>query len=126
MAKSAKLDRKISKSLQETVAENPHIDLIHFDANGNHHFNVHDHIENVKGKNENNGKYARIHVTSFVDNKLGVLKKVSTPIMNTKIVETLTREDVLNAEAESDLNLLGLTGLTEAEKKAIAKMRKGE
>lgn len=118
-------NRKVSKSLQETVAANPHIDFIHFDAEGNHHFNIHK-FEGAGKDSENNGHYARIHNTKLIDSKTNVQKEVRTPILNSKIVESVSREAILNAEAESDLLNMSLIGLTDAEKKVIAKMRSGE
>lgn len=125
--KQSESTRKVSKSLQETVAANPHIDLVHFDTQGNHHFQVHEHKAEGKGADgSNDGLYARIQVTNLIDNKKNISKVVKTPIVSLKIVETLDRDQILNAEPESDLLNMSLAGLTEAERKVIAKMRKGD
>jgi hypothetical protein len=108
--------RRISKSLQNTVGENPHIDYVHFDTEGNHHFNVHE--------SENGELYARIEVKTKKDQNAREFK-ITTPILKSKIVESLSREQLLGMPAESDLTLIGINDLTPAEQKAIAKMRQG-
>lgn len=107
----AKVNAKVSRSLQETVAENPHIDQVHFDGDGNHYFNVHEHdgadfvgTDGKKVKSEVKGLYARIQINNVVDNN-GRKYDFRIPIVKTKIVESVDREDILAADAVSDMEL---------------------
>lgn len=108
--------RIISQGLQNTVDQNSHIDYVHFDAEGNHHFNVHEH--------DDGDLYARIHQQTVKDKNSREFN-IATPIIKSKIVESLTREQVLSMQATSDLAVIGVNDLTPAEQRAIAKMRQG-
>jgi len=120
------MSRKISKELQDTVATHPNIDFVHFDVQGNHHFNVHEHKPTDKKDKTSGGLYARIHTRNLIDED-GRKFQNRTPIIATKIVESLTRKEILDAETTSNLEV-NFSGLTDAEKEAIKKMRsqKGE
>ena len=118
----AKVKAKVSQALQETVNANPHIEQVHFDARGNHYFNVHKHTPKDKADKDAAGLYGRISVQNVVD-KNSVKLSIETPIVTTKIVETASREDILNAEATN--NLIP-TGLTEEEQAAVEAIRNGK
>lgn len=96
---------KISKDLQATVAANPHIEEVHFNANGDHYFNVHSHQEidekgKPKGKEEKYGRLSlqAVHVGNEGDRK--IYKNKSIPVAETKIIKTMSREDILKAKVE--------------------------
>jgi hypothetical protein len=132
MAKGT-IKAKVSKALIETVAEHENIHQIHFDALNNHYFNVHEfkHVPVNTGDKEKDGErnkklaaingnlYGRIAV-KHVAGKEGQAIKISNPIENTRIVESVDREDLLAVSPESDLSL---TGLNEEEAAVIAKLR---
>ncbi len=112
----ATIKNNISKSLQETVSEHAHIKHVHFDAQGRHWLNVFE----AKSK-LHSGLYGHIKQQNVVG-KDGQTILVETPTSHTKIVETISREDVLNSEAQSDL-ALNLNSLSPEEQKIIDKMR---
>lgn len=128
------MKNKISKSLQETVQEHEHIDQVHFDAKGNHYLNVHefkyepkktDDKETRKKGEEANGLYGRIHVKNVVNNDTGSSFQIKYPIVTTKIVESVDREDILKAEPVSDLSI-NFGSLSEAEQAAVMQIRYGK
>src|SRR5690242_2603330 len=89
--------RKVSEDLQRTVKANPHIQEVHFTKSGQHFFNAHDYKE----KGQVKGKYGRlgveaVHVRNEGDRK--IYKNEFVPLEEYKIVETLTREEVLAAD----------------------------
>jgi membrane protein involved in colicin uptake len=93
--------RKISKELQDTVKANPHIQDVHFTAKGEHFFDFHELKE--KGSGKVVGKYARlgleaVHVRNEGDRK--IYKNQNVPLEDYKIVETLSREEILKAKPE--------------------------
>jgi hypothetical protein len=118
----AKVKNKVSKALQETVAEHTHIEQVHFDALGNHYFTAHefkhtpvktgdkdkDDAVNKKGAALSGNLFARIHIRHVVD-KEGKATAISTPIESTRIVESVSREDIENATPESNLSIAGLS-----------------
>ncbi len=108
-------ERKISKALLETVQSNIHINKVHFDALGRHWLNV------FESKGLSKGLYGHIGRKN-VANKDGVINTIETPTENTKIVESIERDDLLLLEASSDL-LLNLNSLSTEEQKIIDKMR---
>lgn len=81
--------RIITKELQETVATNEHIKEVHFTQDGHHHFNVHEHEKK---------KYVQVFRDKVIDNKTG--KKIDrvVPNLKTAIVETISRDQVLDAK----------------------------
>lgn len=99
----AKINSRISKALQDTVKEHEHIDKVYFDAVGNHYFNAHVHKATLKG-DDSSGTYARIHIQNMVDEN-GKKRVLTNPIASSKIVEIVDREDILKANAQSDLLL---------------------
>lgn len=112
----AQIKSKISKALQETVAENKHIDRVHFDAQGRHWLNVFESKSKLTP-----GLYGHIRKQNVI-NTNGQINTVETPTEHSKIVESVDREDVLNAEAQSDL-ALNLNALSPEEQKIIEKIR---
>lgn len=139
MAKEIK--SRVSKSLLETVQDHPNVERVHFDSRGNHYFNVHEYkfIPRSSGDKDRdaeinkrmaalNGRlYGRIHVQKLIDgNKRTIIN--SNPIENTEIVETIEREDLLNARPHSDLeiNAAALAALSPEERKVIERMRAGK
>lgn len=112
----AKSNRTVSRELQDTLELNQGINEVHFDLDGNHHFNVHT-FKAEKGESDSlNGMYARIHIQNLV-NKDAQKFTVKTPIIKTKIIETLTRKEVLNAKITGGAELISLAPvkLTKAE-----------
>jgi|GEM_PF-3460907 len=112
----------VSKDLQETVATHPNIKEIYYDASGNHYFMKYPYVSDDKTKKELNGDYAVIleqHVQSRKDGKIYLLR---SPVRNTKIVKTISREDILKAKATT-LSLSGTSGLTPEEIEAVNKIR---
>ncbi len=99
----AKVRSTVSKSLQDTVREHKHIEKVYFDMQGNHYFNAHEHKPTIKNDGTG-GLYARIHRRDMVDEN-GRKVQLATPILATKIVEECDREDILNADAQSDFVL---------------------
>lgn len=92
---------QVSEELKETLRKFPHIKEVHFTANGDHFFNIHELKE--KGK-ESQGFYGWLKYEPIMagyengDEKNGrILYKrvhVANPAM--KIVESLTREQILS------------------------------
>ena len=82
---------KVSEDLANTVAANTHINEVHFTATGHHYFNVHAH-----GKE----KYGRVFRDTII--KDGKKQVVEAPDLNTKIVETLTREEIFGGKKKKD------------------------
>lgn len=123
----AKVKARISKALQETVREHGHIEKVYFDAMGNHYFNAHLHTPTLKEEKETKGLYARIHRRDMLDEN-GRKVQISTPIFTSKIVETCDREDVLDAQAESDFILSKgmLNTLPPEAREAVEKLMAGE
>lgn len=81
---------KISQELKDTVESHPHIEEVHFDKDGNHHFNVHKNPEDKK-------LYYR---STPVLTKVKVNEKTKTINKQTfskehAIVKTLSRENIL-------------------------------
>lgn len=91
----------ISKDLQNTVIANDHIDAVHFTAAGHHYFNVHEH----KGD-----KYGQIAETTILDKNSKQIK-VKTPMLSTKIVESVLREEVCNCEAVEESPIVDSNGV---------------
>lgn len=110
--------RKISKSLQETVDANKHIDQVHFDALGRHWLNVHEYKKIGPDKGKLFGHIARKHVAD----KNGTVTVIETPTQDTKIVESIDRDKILELEPVSDL-LINMNSLTPEEQRIIEKMR---
>lgn len=77
---------EITAQLKETLEQMPHLKEIHFDAKGNHYFNVHEH----EGE-----KYARIRPKSSKGEGKDRVNFPAVPFEETKIVETKTREEIL-------------------------------
>ena len=92
MAKS-----KISKELAETVESHPNVQEVHFAADGHHYFNVFKH-----GK-ENYGRIATVPTKD----KDGKVIQVKAPILETRIVETLSREDICGGSAPDNSKKIG-------------------
>lgn len=92
--------QKISADLQKTVAANPHIEEVHFTANGEHFFNVHEHKEKGAKTSKKYGRMALDVVPSHMDGTRQIYKQASVPMPEYEIVETLSREDVLNAKVD--------------------------
>lgn len=117
--------KTISRSLQETVTEHYGINEVHFSKNGHHYFNVHKYEGKTSLEKKDDGLYGRIRRQWVQDSKTGVEFEIITPIPETKIVETLTREQVLSATPTSDLLLTAsaLGSLSAKEMEVINKMR---
>lgn len=84
----------ISKSLRETVESNPNISEVHFNADGGHHLNVYPHGGVL---------YGRITETTVMDTKTNKPKKLRAPLLKTRIVESVTREQVLAAGEDGEV-----------------------
>lgn len=87
---------QISEALKETVKRNPHIQNVYFTGNGNHYFHVHELKE--KGK-KSKGQFGWLKLNQEKvgeENGRPVFKNVSVENPETKITETLTREQVLS------------------------------
>ena len=95
---------QITHELKSTVAAMPHIEEVHFAKNGEHFFNVHKYV-GEKG-DKNSGKfYGRldwkpVHVGNEGERK--IYKSKATPIDELEIVESISREDILSAEAKQE------------------------
>lgn len=112
----------VKQSLKETVSTHPNIGVVYFDEKGNHYFNVHEY-RGTNGRSEKvQGLYGHIHVRTLKD-KNGIQFEEHTPNPVTKITSQLTRDEVLNAEAVSDL-AINLGNLTPDEIRAVQDMRK--
>lgn len=107
-------DVKISKELQETVKAHPHIKEVHFTDNGHHFFNVH---------KIDSDKYGRTSVeTVKVSTKDGLeVKTRNVPVEETKIVKSLSREEVLKAKVEGGDKADGAAEKLKAENEALKK-----
>lgn len=97
--------RQQLEDLQATLREYPHIEEIHFTESGDHFFNVHELTEvNKAGKQVGKGtgkRYGRFKLEDFCYKTVGerkFYKKVRVHTPETMIVETLTREQVLEYE----------------------------
>ena len=84
---------KVSKSLQDTVRENSHINEVHFTGEGHHYFNVHEH----KGD-----KYGRIDESAKLSADGRSTVKIHSPIIKTKIVETVNADEIRNMKVEEE------------------------
>jgi hypothetical protein len=118
----------ITKALQETVNDEEHIKKIYFDFTGNHYFTVHKYVHegNDTEGQKKNGLYGRIDVRTVASVQTGREITIKTPIMKTRIVKQMTREEVLNAESVSNLLSPSLMNtLTPAEQDAVKKIRAG-
>lgn len=87
---------KISKDLQDTVLTNEHIETVYFSANGQHSFHAHS-----VGKE----KYMKVGAKSEKHPK-DPLKtvRVLVPDETTKIIGSMTRDEVLNSEIIGTIN----------------------
>lgn len=133
---SKAIKSKVSKSLVSTVGEHLNVKEVHFDRHGRHYFNVHPfkHVpmktkdkekdaEINKKMNALNGNlYGRIRVINKIDDN-GRAFQLLDPVDDTQIVESVDREDILAMDGESDLAHPSLAGLSDAELKAVQKMR---
>ena len=87
MAKKSKSGAVISDDLIETVKMHPEITEVHINVGGKHVLHAYDH-----GKE----KYGMIVSEEIMkDGKKVVLK---APVLSSRIVETLTRKDILGTE----------------------------
>lgn len=96
--------RKISQDLFDTVATNAHIDKVYFAANGNHYFNCFDVKEKDKDGKPIITQYARtreIVSPSLVGKPQEIMTVgVKDKLDDTTIVETITRDEILNSKPE--------------------------
>lgn len=121
----------VSKSLQDTVEQNDHIEEVHFTADGHHHFRVFDH----GGK-----KYTRLtEIPEVTKGGISTNKLVLAPIKNKRnqddeqhvIVETISRDEVLKATPVADKkegsikkqDILDLLGITDEDVEKILKSK---
>jgi hypothetical protein len=118
----AKINAKISRELKETIETHPNIEQVHFDAEGNHYFQIYDFKASKLEDPKLTGKYGRIDEKMWQSNSDGTQKLIRIPDMLTRIVETIDREDVLKATITT-LGSDGLDGLTPQEKEYILKLR---
>lgn len=105
----------VTKELQETLEQNPHIEDVHFTADGHHHFRAFQHGKDM---------YTRLAEVPE-KSKTGIYtgKHVLAPIKNIrnedheahKIVESVSREEVLSATPVAKEPVSGLVkqGLVE-------------
>ncbi len=93
---------KITQGLKHTLVTNPHIEQVHFDKFGNHHFHAHkhektgdlytkikSHTQTVAGVDANNRPYTK-------------KEKVYEASPNDVIVKTMTSTEVLATPVEND------------------------
>lgn len=91
---------QISESLKDTVKKNPHIQTVYFAGNGNHYFHVHELKE--KGK-KSKGQFGFLKLNQEKvgeDNGRPVFKNVAVENPETKITETLSREQILSEKSK--------------------------
>ncbi len=74
----------ISKELKETLLINPRIGKVHFTAKGDHYFEVYEHGKRL---------YGFIATHNIIVKGAKVEQKI--PMLNTLIIESIDREDVL-------------------------------
>lgn len=79
----------ITEALRTTVIDKPTIKEVHFTQHGHHYFNVHE----FKGK-----KYGRIETMKILNDKTNKPVEVKSPILNTLIVKTITRKEIVGTE----------------------------
>lgn len=92
---------QISEALKDTVKKYPHIQNVYFTANGNHYFHVHE--LKVKGSKKSSGQYGWLKLDQQKvgeDGGLPVFKNVAVENPETKITETLSREQVLSEKSK--------------------------
>lgn len=119
----------IKKSLQDTVELNPHIEEVHFTADGHHHFRAFKHDKDM---------YTRLREVNEVT-KGGIVtnKMVLAPILNHRnekhpahlIVETVSRAEILKAKTVDDTDakadiLANLDSFTTEELQALLDAKK--
>ena len=80
----------ISEELKQTVEMMPHIKHVHFTETGEHYLNVHEH----DGK-----KYGRFIYKTVMDESTKSGKAVRVPAPETLITTTMSRDEILGAEA---------------------------
>jgi hypothetical protein len=101
----------ITPELQSTVRSNQHIDKVHFDAKGRHYFNVHD-LPNDKDAKDTglygSGLFSHNQVIPGKTNIDKLTEIISKGDPDTKIVKTMTRDEILSAKVKvSDETLAG-------------------
>lgn len=104
------------KQLKFTLRKCPHIEEVYFTQEGNHYFNKHDLPGAKKGDTK---AYGHLNVAPVLykvqgERKIYKMKSVDTP--ETEIVETLTREEVMEYELPADV-VAHYEELAKAEKK---------
>lgn len=124
---------KVTESLYSTVETNPHIEHVHFTEDGNHHFRVFKH---------GNDLYSRLEEVPVIT-KAGIStgKFDIKPIQHNgkdhadhKITATMTREQVLKSTPVKDAaqplikkaDILDILGITEDDLTLVLKTKKGK
>ena len=96
---------EISKELQATIASHPNISEVHFDESGRYYFISHKLQDKKDSKTWNlygKGKYSHSKKIEGIFNVDNVSEQIAIGQADTLIVETLTREEILDAEAVSN------------------------
>lgn len=83
----------ISEELKQTLVDNPEIKEVHFGANGHHYLNIHK--SETVDKGAYYGRIIKIKGTKKGDNGQLIDSYSETPDLTTKIVQTLSREEIL-------------------------------
>lgn len=112
----------ITKELQETVRANSHVSKVYFDAKGRHYFNVHELPFDAKADKDKikmgifgSGVYSHNQVIPGKTNIEKLTEVISSGDPDTLIVETMTRDEVLNANAKSTEDTLAVKFLNSSE-----------
>jgi hypothetical protein len=122
----------ITESLHSTVEHNPHIEEIHFTADGHHHFRVF---------KSGDMRYSRLkEVAETTKGGIATGKFVEAPIKNHKgedhtshlIVDTVSRADLLKETPVPDkkesvikkADILDVLGITEEDLKSVLSKKK--
>lgn len=82
---------KVSFDLWDTIDQSPHIEEVYFSRDNKHFFNKHE----LDGKYYGFLKVQQVKSHSVGDKQYFKLKKVANPA--TEIVETMTREEILDS-----------------------------
>lgn len=116
----------ITRELQETLISNPGIKKVHFDYKGRHYFNVFELLSGKEGDKEKalygTGVYWK-HQVIPGHNPEKVKEVISKGDPTTKIVESLTREQVIDTEIADESDALKLfAGMSKSQLKALKAM----
>lgn len=129
--------REISQELQDTVSENEAIDKVYFDKQGRHYFNAHE--LSINGRFSNGqydsekdlfgaGIFSHRQVIPGVFNVDEKTEDVAKGDPKTRIVDILTRDEILNIKAKpsGDSILAKIAQLSPDELSALKAMLNGE